>query len=164
MEEAVFPVAAFLGALLATRWSLGLGFVAVFAVGYFNGVVRANFLGIFTTFMFDAAVLGLYAGFFLGRAGWAAETWRGTGGKFALFLMAWPALLSFVPVNDFFVQLVALRATVWFLPVMLVASRLTVPDLAVMTRGLAVLNLCALAGGVYVYLNGVEALYPQNAV
>src|SRR5438067_1608708 len=131
MDDSVFPIAAFLSALLATRWSLGLGFVAVFAVGYVNGVVRANFLGVFTTFMFDAAVLGLYAGFFVGRPGAAGGLWRSRGGKFILFLMLWPALLSVVPINDVLVQMVALRATVWFLPVMLVAGRLTVSDLTV---------------------------------
>ena len=91
--DVFFPFAAFALALAGTLRSLGLGFAAVFAVGYVNGVIRANYLGVFTTFMFDAAVLGLYGGFFLGRAGWAAETWRGPGGRFTLFLIAWPALL-----------------------------------------------------------------------
>ena len=57
-----------------------------------------------------------------------------------------------------------LRATVWFLPVLLIATRLTTADLAVFARGMAVLNLVALAGGIYVYQNGVEALYPNNAI
>jgi hypothetical protein len=35
--------------------SLGLGFVGLFAVGDFNGVIRANYLSVLTTFMFDAA-------------------------------------------------------------------------------------------------------------
>ncbi len=160
----VFPLIAFAGVLLATFRSLGWGFLAVLAVGYFNGVVRANFLGVYTTFMFDAAVLGLYLGFFFGRSRRAAGVRLGPAGPFVLFLIAWPALLSFVPVNHFLVQLVALRATVWFLPVLLIATRLTAADLAVMTRGLAVLNLVALAGGIYVYLYGVEALYPKNPI
>jgi hypothetical protein len=163
--DAIFPVAAFVSVLIATRRSLGLGFVAVFAAGYLNGVIRANYLGVATTFMFDAAVFGLYCGFLLSApVGGVAGLWRGTAGRFALFLMAWPALLSLVPVNDFLVQLVALRATIWFLPVMLIATRLTGADLNVMARGLSVLNLCALAGGIYVYQNGVAALYPENAV
>jgi hypothetical protein len=162
--DVVFPFAALLLTLLATRWSLGLGFVAVFAVGYFNGVIRANFLGVFTTFMFDAGLVGLYAGFLLGGPGRAAGAWGGTAGRFALVIVCWPVALSLIPVNDLLVQMVALRATVWFLPVMLIATRLSSADLVVIARGLAVLNLCALAGGVYVYVNGVEALYPENAV
>ena len=59
---------AFAGVFLAMFRSLGWGFLAVLAVGYFSGVIRANFLGVFTTFMFDAAVLGLYLGFFFGKS------------------------------------------------------------------------------------------------
>jgi hypothetical protein len=160
----LFPLVAFVAALGCTLRSLGLGFVAVFAVGYFNGVVRANYLGVATTFMFDAALLGLYLGFFAGRAREAAGLWKTPAGQWTLALIAWPALLVLVPVNHFLVQLVAFRATVWFLPAMLVATRLRADDLAVIARGLAVLNLAALAGGVYVYQNGVAALYPHNAV
>ena len=162
--DIAFPITALLATFLGTRRSLGLGFVAMIAVGYFNGIIRANFLGIFTTFMFDAGLLGLYLGFFLGPLGRADGLWTGTASKFCLFLVGWPAMMSFIPINDLFVQLVALRATVWFLPVMILASRLTALDLAVISRGLAILNLTALAGGIYIYQNGVESLYPVNAV
>jgi hypothetical protein len=160
--DVVFPIAAFLAAFVGTRRSLGVGFMTVFAVGYGSGVVRANFLGVFTTFTFDAAVLGLYAGFLQSAGG--ATLFNGRAGRFALLLVLWPTALCLLPVNDVFVQLVALRATIWFLPVMLIATRLTGPDLVVLARGLAVLNLCAFAVGVYVYQNGVTALYPENAV
>lgn len=158
------PVGAFLGVLALTLRSLGWGFVGVLALGYFNGYIRANYLSIHTTFMFDAGVLGLYLGFFAGRPLDVNEVVNSPAGRWVLFLMAWPALLCLFPVNDFFVQLVALRATVWFLPVLLVASRLRADDLTIIARGLAVLNLVALAGGIYVYQYGVESLYPQNAV
>jgi hypothetical protein len=162
--DPAFPLLAFAAALVATTRSLGWGILTVIAVGYFNGVVRANFLSVFTTFMFDAGLLGLYVGFFLGRGRQAAAVWSGPAGQFVLFLIAWPTLLTLIPVNSFLVQLVALRATVWFLPVLLIATRLTAADLSVIARGLAVLNLVALAGGLYVYVSGVEALYPLNAV
>ena len=162
--DAIFPVVALLGTLLFTVRSLGAGFAFLIAVGYFNGVIRANFLGVFSTFMFDAGLLGLYVGFFAGRWRQAAGVWREPAGQFVVFLIAWPALLVLVPVNSFLVQLVAFRATVWFLPVLLVATRLTAADLAVVARALAGLNLVALAGGLYVYFYGVEALYPENAV
>jgi hypothetical protein len=158
------PLVAFLGVLALTLRSLGRGLVGVLAVGYFNGVVRANYLSVYTTFMFDAGLLGLYVGFFAGRPRDAVAVFRSPAGLWVLVLIAWPALLTLVPVNDYLVQLVALRATVWFLPVLLVASRLRADDLAVLARGLAVLNLVALGGAVYVYQYGVESLYPQNAV
>jgi hypothetical protein len=158
-----FLIAAFTATFLATYRSLGWGFAALLAVGYVNGVVRANYLSVYTTFMFDAAVLGLYLGFIL--------TWSlsgpGAGGgavAFVVFLITWPALLTGFPANHYLVQLVAMRATVWFLPVLLVATRLRAHDLTVLTRGLAVLNLVTLAAGVYLYRYGVEALYPMNAV
>jgi hypothetical protein len=159
-----FLLVAFAGAFLATFRSLGWGFLAVFSVGYFSGVVRANFLDVCTTFMFDGAVLGLYLGFFLGKSRLDAEWKFGAAGPFVMFLIAWPVLLSMLPVNNLLVQFVALRATVWFLPSLLIATRLTATDLALLARGLVVLNSIAFAGGVYVYLNGVQALYPVNAV
>jgi hypothetical protein len=158
------PFVTLLAVFALTLRSLGWGLLGVLAVGYFNGVVRANFMGVHTTFMFDAALLGLYLGF---AAGWPREAvaaFRGPAGKWVLLLIAWPALLTVVPVNDILVQLVALRATVWFLPVLLVAARLGAADLNVISRGLAVLNVVALGGALYVYQYGVESLYPQNAV
>src|SRR5271157_3183144 len=162
--DTAFFVVAFAVALLATFRSLGWGFLAVIAVGYFNGVIRANFLGVFTTFMFDAAVLGLYLGFLNGKARWAKGVGSGPAGGIVLFLIAWPTFLCAIPVNHFLVQCVGLRAAVWFLPVLLIAARLTTADLAVMARGLVVLNLVALTGGLYVYLYGVQALYPLNSI
>lgn len=158
------PLAAFLGVFVLALRSLGWGFVGLLAIGYVNGVVRANYLSVQTTFMFDAGVLGLYMGFLAGRPRDVADVLQSPAGQWVLALIAWPALLCLIPVNNFLVQLVALRATVWFLPVLLVASRLRADDLTVLARGLAVLNLVALAGGLYVYQFGVEALYPRNAV
>jgi hypothetical protein len=161
--DIAFPIIAFFAAFLGTSRSLGLGFAAIFGVGFFSGVIRANFLGVFTTFMFDAGILGLYLGFLINQKRWAGKGY-GMAGKFSFLLIGWPAMLALLPVNDLLIQLVALRSVVWFLPVMLIATRLTSRDLTVITRWLAIFNLCALAGGIYVYLYGVEALYPQNAV
>ena len=85
----LFPVVAFLVAFLATRKSLGLGLAAAVGVGYVNGVSRANCLGVWTTFMFDCAILGLYAGY-LGRAD-RAVGWRSPLGTWVAVLTLWPA-------------------------------------------------------------------------
>ena len=164
MIAALFPIVAFLLVLACTLKSLGLGFVGVFAVGYFSGVIRANYLGAYTTFLFDFGLLGLYVGFFAGRPRDSAGVWGTPLGHWILALIAWPAALVLIPINDYLVQLVALRATVWFLPAMLIASRLRTADLDAMARGLAILNLAALTAGIYIYFNGVESLYPENAV
>jgi hypothetical protein len=163
--ELVTPLAAFAGCLLLTaRGSLGAGLAGVLAVGYVNGVVRANVLGVLTTFMFDAAVAGLYLG--AAAARWDELT-RAAGtrtGRWVLFLTAWPAVLAAVPVNHPLVQLVALRGTVWYVPVLLLATRLTADDLDRLARAAAGLNLLALAAGAYTYAYGPEALFPENAV
>ena len=160
----LFPIFAFAAAFLATHRSLGWGLVAVVGIGYFNGVIRANYLGVYTTFMFDAGVLGLYLAFFLGGGAKAFAVWREAPGKFVFILIAWATLLSLLPINHIGVQFVALRATIWFLPVLLLATRLTAADLTTLARGLVVLNLVALAFGLYVYFNGIYSLYPRNAV
>jgi hypothetical protein len=65
---------------LCTLRPLGPGFVAVAAVGYFHGVIRANRRGVTTAFPFDAALLGVYVGFFAaaaatpGASGWDAPS------------------------------------------------------------------------------------------
>ena len=159
-----FFLVAFAVVLLATFRSLGWGLLAVVAVGYFNGVIRANYLGVYTTFMFDAAVLGLYIGFFFKKSLRARRVEAGLARPLVLFLIAWPALLCLVPINHILIQCVALRAAIWFLPVLLIAARLTTADLAVLARGLVVLNLVALAVGVFIYLYGVEVLYPVNEI
>jgi hypothetical protein len=162
--DLAFLGVAFTAAFLATFRSLGWGFLAVTAVGYFSGVIRANFLGMFTTFMFDGAVLGMYLASVIRSPGRAGRSGFGAAGPFVAFLMAWPSLLCLLPFNDYLVQCVALRAALWFLPVLLIATRLTTDDLAVLTGGLALLNLAALAVGVYVYMFGVEALFPVNQI
>jgi hypothetical protein len=159
-----FPLLALFGVFACTFRSLGLGLVAAIGVGYFNGVIRANYLSVHTTFMFDFGLLGLYLGFFVGRPGYSARIWNSALGQWTLALIAWPALLVVIPVNDYLVQLVALRATIWFLPVVLIASRFRIEDLTTVARGLAILNLMALIGGIYVYQNGLESLYPNNAI
>ena len=73
---------AFTGVFLAMSRSLGWGFLAVITVGYFSGVIRANYLGVFTTMMFDAAVLALYLGFLIGKSRWPSDDVAGAGQGF----------------------------------------------------------------------------------
>lgn len=165
MDVQVFlPFAAFAVALLGTSRSLGWGLAVVAAVGYANGVARANFLGVYSTFMFDAGLLGLYAGWLSFHPQRAASVLGGATGVFVLLLTVWPVVITALPVNDYLIQLVALRGTVWFLPVALIATRLTDADLTALARGLSVLNVGALAVAVYEFVYGIEAVFPLNAV
>lgn len=164
MTLIALPLLALAVTLLLTLRSLAAGLISVVAIGYFHGYIRANYLSVYTTFLFDAAILGLYLGFVLGHPQRLEELGRRVLSGWVALLVLWPVMLVFVPVNDFFIQLVALRAAVWFVPVLLVASQLSASELVALARALAVLNLLALGGGVYVYYAGVEALYPYNAV
>jgi hypothetical protein len=163
--SAVLTALAFAAAFGLGSRSLGAGLAVVAAVGYVSGAVRANFLGVFSAFMFDAAVLGLYLAFFLGPHAPPPAFWRSPVAARVTGLVAWPGLLAvLVPINDPLIQLVAFRAAVWFLPMVLVAGRLGDRDLVVLARALAGLNLLALAVGAYEYNNGIQAVFPRNAV
>ena len=159
-----FFLVAFAVVLLATFRSLGWGLLAVVAVGYFNGVIRANFLGVFSTFMFDAAVLGLYLGFFFRKSLMGRRVEAGLAGPFVLFLIVWPSLPVLLPHQPLLGPVCRTSGH------HLVSSGLVDrhpthhgrPGGAGPRTG--VLNLVALAGGVYIFLYGVEALYPKNAI
>jgi hypothetical protein len=160
----LFPLFAFLFALAFTRVSIGWGLGVTIGIGYFSGIVRANFLSINTTFMFDAAVLGLYVGMMAFRL---SSVWNALETKTGLWLkalMIWPALLCCIPVNDYLIQLVALRGSLWYLPILLIATQLSVSDYTRVGMCLSLLNLVTLAVSLYLMRNGIEALYPVNEV
>jgi len=152
------------GCYYLTMRSLGYGFLGVLFTGYISGVLRANDPGVATTFLFDCSVLGLYTGYASAHWSRLVAMANTPAGHFVLVIILWPALLTLVPMNSFLIQLVSLRATVWFVPVVLIASQLKPIDLVILSRGIAVLNLIALAGGIYIFIFGVEAVYPKNAV
>ncbi|MCE9608426.1 MAG: hypothetical protein K8U03_26380 [Planctomycetia bacterium] len=160
----LLPAAAFFVSFVSARSSLGASISVLIGFGYFNGIIRANYISVFTTFMVDMAVLGVYLGALLNQTG----LFRGIG-KFPLAswvtaLVLWPLIVSAVPQNDILVQFVAFRGTVWLLPIMLIATRLTDDDLRVIAITLAGLNIVALGAGLWCYVYGVESLYPVNAV
>lgn len=117
--EIAFPILAFLITTIAARRSLGAGLGTAIAVGYFNGIIRANFLGVFSTFMFDGGMLGFYLGAY-------AKLKQSGSVRFppglldrVILLCGLAAVIALAPVNDLLVQLVALRGTIWLLPAIL---------------------------------------------
>ncbi len=162
--DILFPIVAFLATFLMSQRSLAGGILSVITVGYFSGIIRANFQSIATTFFFDAAVAGLYISVGFGHTRTLKRAIMGSGGQFCMLLVIWPAFLTLVPVNHFLVQLVALRGTVWLLPLFILATKLKLEDLKQFARVLAVLNTITFFVGTYIYINGVESLYPKNEV
>jgi hypothetical protein len=148
----------------AGKRSLGQGLVAVLAVGCFYGILRANMLVVFSHFIFDAGLLGLYC----------SSKWRSADPKEAkqsetiylltMALMIWPCLLVLLPFQTLLVSLVGLRGNVFFIPILLLGSRLKHEDLMTLSAGMAVLNLIALGFAVAEYFKGLPPFFPWSPV
>lgn len=165
MTTFLFCAAAFLLCLLAANRSLRLGLLALLAVGYGYGILRANFPDTWTYLTFDAGVLGLYVG----------QLWRPLTQQqrrqvhdlrlWIIVLIAWPVLLFFMfPADSPLVELVGLRANIFLLPFLLLGARLDDEDVYWLAIRIAVLNLAAVGLGVVEFFVGIEAFYPLNEV
>jgi hypothetical protein len=161
----LLSVVAFVAAFVAGRIGLGLGMFAVATVGYFYGILRANYYDGFSHFLFDAACFGLY----LAQAETMLTLLRRRPGHPLVVgfkvLFIWPfcvlALFFLFPQSPL-IQFVGLRAAVWFLPFLLLGGAATERDLNTLARGLALLNLAALAFALAEYHWGVERFFPKN--
>jgi hypothetical protein len=164
MVALVMCVVAFAVSFLAGRRSLVAGVSAVLAVGYFYGIVRANAPSAFSHFIFDAAVVGLYL----------TQLFRPTDPEdlgrmrvlrhWLVLLIGWPLLLLLFPVQDPMVQMVGLRAHVFFLPLVLLGARLDRDEVYRIACFLAGLNLVVFGFAVAEFFIGVPAFYPKNDV
>ena len=155
---------AFAATYWAGRRSLGQGLIALFVVGYFYGILRANLLTVFSHFIFDAGLIGLYL----------SQEWIPSDPKEAkrlealrlwtAVLIAWPILMVLMPFQPFLVSVVGLRGNVFFIPVLLLGSRLKEKDLLQLSAGLAVLNLVAVGFAWMEYSTSVTQFYPFSPV
>ena len=165
MTSIAFCIASFTLCLAAAHRSLRQGLLALLAVGYIYGLLRANFPDTWTYLTFDAAVLGVFAG----------QLWRPLAPLqrrrahdlrlWLVALIAWPTLLFFAfPTDSPLVELVGLRANVFLLPFLLLGARLTEDDLLWLAGGIAWLNLAVVTVGVAEFFVGIEPFYPYNEV
>lgn len=155
---------ALFGTFVIARRSLANGVSAALTFGFFFGILRANFFQTASYFIFDAAVLGLYAArfkefnhIFVSQDGQRLKHW-------VTLLIAIPLLMFFIPQQDPFVQLVGLRGNAFLLPFMLIGARLNREDFYRIGLWLACLNLVAFAFGSAEYVLGVQHFFPYNAV
>ncbi|HKI37785.1 MAG TPA: hypothetical protein VKA46_38385 [Gemmataceae bacterium] len=141
--------------------------VVVLGVGFFYGILRAKFFDGFSHFMFDAASLGLYLARFTSPGGLRALPQTRALYRWAGVLIGWPVVMFgmgiLYPIHPL-VQLVGLRAAVWFLPFLLLGASARLQDLILVARALAVLNLAALAFAMGEYFLGIEPFFPRNGV
>jgi hypothetical protein len=151
---------AFAASLIAGRRSVGLGFGTVLTVAYFFGIARARVPDGFSYFMLDSAVLGLY----LTQLSPSSRTERPARAmKWLRTLAGWPIIVFFVPMQHPLVQLVGLRAAIFFLPFVFLGAKAKESDLDLIARFIAVLNLVSLAFAGLEYQMGIQVFYPRNA-
>jgi hypothetical protein len=149
---------------MAGKRSLGQGLIALLAVGYFYGIVRANLLTSFSHFIFDMGLIGLYL-----SQPWSSSDPRENERLKVLrvsvaVLILWPMLLVFMPFQPFLISLVGLRGNIFFIPMLILGARLTDKDLVEMSSGLAVLNLIAFGFAGFEYFLGVPRFFPLSPV
>jgi hypothetical protein len=157
-------LAAFVGCYLLGRKSIGRGMGALVFVGYVYAVLRAWVLDGAAHFIFDAAVLGLYFAQLL-------KTPRGVSYERSRSVVPWvfilvgiPVILFLIPIHNFVIQLIGLRAAAFFIPLALIGARATASDLDELSRWLIGLNLGAFALAVFEFFFGFERIFPLNAV
>ena len=146
------------------RRSLATGLVALLTVGYAYGIVRANFPTDASHFIFDAAVLGLYAAVFMTPARGQARYRSLSLQPWVAVLMGWPLLMFFVPTQDWLIQLVGLRGAVFFIPFLLIGSRMSEKDFDTLAIGMSILNIAEFGIAISEFFFGIQPFFPHNAV
>lgn len=150
---------------VGSRISRGHALAATTAVGYGYGILRANYPDGISHFMFDAAVATLYLTEFLRRDKTKIDS---SLVQWTVALILWALLM--IPLGlvigrqPLLIQLVGLRSTVFFLPMLLIGARLVESDLIVWARAVVWLNLVAFGFAAAEYRLGVTLFYPANAV
>ncbi len=148
----------------AGRRSLVRGLIAVIGVGYAYGITRANVAEVYSHFIFDAGVVGLYAAQLFHRLSPFEEFKVGHLRPWLEFLIAWPLLLFLIPIQDFLIQFVGLRGNIFLLPFILFGARLDAKDRSRLAFWIAGLNLAAFAFAGSEYFLGIERFFPYNHV
>jgi hypothetical protein len=144
--------------------SLAQGLIALLTFGYFYGILRANLLTTFSHFIFDAGLLGLYAARLFHKVERDEAKRSGVIGVWVILLVLWPTLLVMLPFQPLLVSLVGLRGNIFFVPLLLLGSRLRSKDLITLSVGLAVLDLVAVGFAGAEYVLGVPRFFPYSPV
>lgn len=163
MNGALACIAAFALVYRCARSRLGHGLGALLLVGYAYGILRARIHDSSVHFMFDAAVVALYAE----RYGhWTAEAVERSRRvmPWLVMLVGWPTLLMLIPQRHILIQLVGLRAAIFFMPFVAIGARVDREDLDALAEWIAALNIIAFGFAVAEYWKGIEPFFPRNSV
>ncbi|HKX30937.1 MAG TPA: hypothetical protein VJ302_24820, partial [Blastocatellia bacterium] len=147
---------------IAGRRSLVTGLGVLLTFGYAYGIVRANLQESGAHFIFDAAVAGLFLAQLPNYWNPAEKRRTKQLRRWLFFLIGWPVLLFFIPIQDPLVELVGLRGNIFFLPFLLLGARLSEDDLYRLALWLSVLNIGAFGFAVAEYFLGIEMFFPYR--
>jgi hypothetical protein len=157
-------VLAYLTAYLAARRSLAWGLVAGLAWGYFYGIARANVMSPASHFIFDCSLFGCYTAQLFKRVPLETVHRSGALGDWLTAISAWTFFVALLPFQTPLVTMVGLRGNYFFVPILLLASRLTEEEFQQICLGVAGLNVAAFGFGLAEYMYGIERFYPVSAV
>ena len=161
----ILCIVAFITCLMLAARSLGWGIAVALAVGYLNGIMRGNISDAGTTFIFDSSLLCVYTGhFFLAHKDALTLDQSRTAKQWMTILMIFPIMLSLLPLQHPLIQLVGLRAAIYFLPFLLLGTRIRDEDLVIISRVLAVMNMVAFAVAAGEYFLGVERFFVESSI
>jgi hypothetical protein len=164
MEGTVLCTAALIGCYIAGRRSIVWGLGALMTVGYGYGIVRANVPSPMMHFLFDLGAIGFYLALFTRGLTPEQRSRVSVLQPWLVALIGWPVLLFFVPVQDPLVQVVGLRAQIFFVPFILIGAMLEPDDWYFLAKWVAVLNLVTFGFALAEYVQGVPKYYPRNAM
>ena len=156
-------IVAFFLTLYLSRKSLVWGIASAIAFGYFYGILRANLNETMSHFIFDTALIGLYVGRIVAvRSDTLVNTKRVQ--PWLIVLIAWPVFMTLLPIQDPFIQLVGLRGSVLFLPMLLLGVQMDSEQRNRLALSIAVLNLVVFAFALAEFWYGIQDFYPRNEV
>ncbi|MGA2410748.1 MAG: hypothetical protein ABSG46_10225 [Candidatus Binataceae bacterium] len=133
-------------------------------VGYFYGIIRANWEASPIHFLYDLSAIGYFLALLINKKTPIQRYKLRRIMPWLLALTAWPVLLLFVPTQILPVQLVGLRGQIFFLPFLALGAMIDNNEMRKVAFGLGILNLVALAFALAEVQLGVPRFYPFNAV
>lgn len=157
-------IIAFVMTLYLSRRSVVWGIASALAFGYFYGILRANLNEMMAHFIFDGAVIGLYLGRVLASRRSDGVVNTELLRPWMIVLIAWPAFLTVLPIQDPLVQIVGFRSSTFLIPFVLLGSLLRPDERRELALFLAVLNLTVFFFASAQFIFGVEAFFPRNNV
>jgi hypothetical protein len=156
----VLCLLALFGTVAAGRKSLGFAFGSVLATGYLYGILRARVPDTACYFVFDCALIGFYA---TQIPAILSKRLPSVAFMRVAPLILWPFFMLFVPFQDILIQLVGLRAAIFFLPCMLLGASADEKDLVAIARFAAAMNIVAFVFALLEYQFGIEPFFPRTA-